>query len=143
MRIPIPTAPGRALAGNAGHLPPTFQLPFKPAPAGKQAFTPPPAPNGTAIEDAESTPEPAATPAELYELALTSAAMGFHQTAIDRLREATQRAPDHAAPGASWRSWCFWQGWMKNRKRRAPPPIGSAMMPGNGRGQPASARRRK
>ncbi len=42
----------------------------------------------------------AATPAHLYELGLTSAAMGLLVAAIDALRDCTARQPDHAA---AWR----------------------------------------
>ncbi|MDQ2860141.1 MAG: sulfotransferase, partial [Pseudomonadota bacterium] len=39
-------------------------------------------------------------PAHLYEVGLTTAAMGFHTAAIEALRDCTARAPDHAA---AWR----------------------------------------
>jgi len=42
----------------------------------------------------------AASPDHLYELGLTTAAMGFHTAAIEALRDCTGRAPDHAA---AWR----------------------------------------
>jgi tetratricopeptide (TPR) repeat protein len=41
-----------------------------------------------------------APPAELYERAVTSAAMSFHESAIEILRDVTVRAPDHAG---AWR----------------------------------------
>lgn len=40
--------------------------------------------------------------ADLYELARTSAAMSFHQLALDTLEEVTRLAPDHAA---AWRDY--------------------------------------
>jgi tetratricopeptide (TPR) repeat protein len=63
---------------------------------------PPPPPNviakarrppATSAPAAQAPPTP---PAELYELAITSCAMGFHQSGMDSLREVTERAPDHA-----------------------------------------------
>ena len=45
-------------------------------------------------------PAQAALPAELYELAVTACAMGFHELAMDPLREATEQAPDHVG---AWR----------------------------------------
>src|SRR5205823_2428093 len=42
----------------------------------------------------------AASPSQLYELGLTTAATGFHTAAIAALRECTTQAPDHAA---AWR----------------------------------------
>jgi tetratricopeptide (TPR) repeat protein len=40
------------------------------------------------------------SPSLLYELGLTTAAMGFHTAAIEALRDCTEQAPDHAA---AWR----------------------------------------
>jgi tetratricopeptide (TPR) repeat protein len=39
------------------------------------------------------------SPAHLYELGLTTAAMGYHSAAIEALRACTESAPDHAAAG--------------------------------------------
>jgi tetratricopeptide (TPR) repeat protein len=57
---------------------------------------PPPVPGHVASMPPKPVPQPpTASPDELYELAVTSAAMGFHQSALEALREATERAPDH------------------------------------------------
>jgi tetratricopeptide (TPR) repeat protein len=55
---------------------------------------------------ASAQPEPAAAPkthaqiSHLYEMALTSAAMSFHEAALETIREVTSLAPDHAG---AWR----------------------------------------
>jgi tetratricopeptide (TPR) repeat protein len=65
---------------------------------------PPPVPNRlTSARPKPAEPAQAAPPrppAELYEFALTSCAMGFHQSGMETLREVTERAPDHAG---AWR----------------------------------------
>ena len=48
----------------------------------------------------QTQPDAAATPGHLYELGLTTAAMGFHTAAIEALRDCTTIAPGHAA---AWR----------------------------------------
>ena len=69
--------------------------------AGPQQFMPPPPPPPIAKARPPVAPQaPAAPPAELYELAVTSCAMGFHQSGLDALRDVTVRAPDHAP---AWR----------------------------------------
>ena len=49
---------------------------------------------------ATPAPELTASPADLYELGMTAAAMSYHTAAIEALRECTARAPDHAP---AWR----------------------------------------
>jgi len=49
---------------------------------------------------ASPAPQAAATPAHLYELGLTNAAMGLHAVAIEVLRDSTAREPGHAG---AWR----------------------------------------
>jgi tetratricopeptide (TPR) repeat protein len=44
--------------------------------------------------------QPESSPDHLYQLGLTTAAMGFHTAAIEALRNCTQQAPDHAP---AWR----------------------------------------
>jgi tetratricopeptide (TPR) repeat protein len=73
------------------------QTPVLPAPAVRVAPAVQP-PNASTTSSADSTQ--AASPAELYELAVTVCAMGFHQLAMDPLREVTAQAPDHAG---AWR----------------------------------------
>jgi predicted Zn-dependent protease len=83
LRLPPPlTAPQPGLSATTVRIAPTFQPP--------RGGTPP-----KPAEEAQ-----AATPAELYELAVTVCAMGFHELALDPLREVTERAPDHAG---AWR----------------------------------------
>ena len=69
-----------------------------PAPyAGPQPFMPPPVPSSLpAAPDKTAQPAPALSAAALYELAVTSCAMGFQESGMEALHDVTQRAPDHA-----------------------------------------------
>ncbi len=60
------------------------------------------APPASNLEPAafQAQPEAADPPAHLYELGLTTAAMGFHTAAMEALRDCIARAPGHAA---AWR----------------------------------------
>ncbi len=83
-------------------MPPAVRPALFPAsPVRLDALPPPPRP-AAATAEKEEPPRRARThtPAELYELGLTSAAMGFHRSALERLREATSSAPGHAR---AWR----------------------------------------
>jgi len=76
-------------------LPQVARLPFGAADgAGKTLFVPPPPPANTTPESARAATAPSASPAALYEYALTSAAMSFYTAAIEALQEATSNDPD-------------------------------------------------
>jgi tetratricopeptide (TPR) repeat protein len=80
--------PPRARLPGLGGAPLSAAPPFLPRPPSNQ-------------DAAVSLPENiGASPAHLYELGLTTAAMGFHTAAIEALRDCTDRAPEHAA---AWR----------------------------------------
>ncbi|MEO8926748.1 MAG: sulfotransferase [Caulobacteraceae bacterium] len=85
-----PHPPKDALPGLGGP-PASAARPILPAAFASDPEAPPP----------RARPEaPTAPPDHLYELGLTTAAMGFHTAAIEALCDCTKRAPDHAA---AWR----------------------------------------
>ena len=95
MRTPIPAALAAHLPGaNPSRL-------ALVVPAGFGPTLAPPRPGAAAGPATASTlGPPAANLARLYELAVTSAAMGFHESAIETLHRVTTHAPDHAL---AWR----------------------------------------
>jgi tetratricopeptide (TPR) repeat protein len=103
VRSPIVGAVPTALLADGGFHVKDDSLPGlgRPLRADGGTLVPTPSPGNQEPALLQAQPEvTVASPAYLYELGLTTAAMGFHTAAIEALRNCTARAPDHAA---AWR----------------------------------------
>jgi tetratricopeptide (TPR) repeat protein len=98
--LPIANAALSALVARADPGPRNAGLPGLGRPAAtRPLFAAPVVIDVGPAADAE--PDEAASPGHLYELGLTTAAMGFHTAAMEALRDCTALAPDHAG---AWRA---------------------------------------
>ncbi len=103
MRLPIVSAAPNPFVAGGDPRAPRRGLPGlgRPLSAAARPFLPAAFPSGQEAPPPAAQPGVAApSPDHLYELGLTTAAMGFHTAAIEALQGCTERAPDHAA---AWR----------------------------------------